>query len=60
MTPEDTFLITSVESKEHRRPLLGTETEHVIALRATAFDVPFTDIKCRLSVKKARFQIEEI
>lgn len=60
MTPEDTFAITSVESREHHRPLLGAETEHLLVLRATAFDAPFTDIKCRLSIKNARFQVEEV
>jgi hypothetical protein len=61
MKPEDTFVINSVESRDHHKPLLGTETKHIVILRATAFDAPYSDIKCRLWVdKKGRFQIEEI
>jgi hypothetical protein len=61
MTPEDTFLVNSVEARDHRKPLLGTETEHMFVIRATAFDVPFNDLKCRLGVNKSgRFQIEKI
>jgi hypothetical protein len=60
MTPEDTFVINSVETREHHKPLLGTETRHVLVIRATAFDVPFNDIKCQLWVDNGRFQIEKI
>jgi hypothetical protein len=61
MKSEDTFLIDSVESRSHHKPLLGTDTEHVLLLRATAFDAPFSDIKCRVWVdKNGRFRIEEI
>lgn len=62
MTPEDTFQIESVPSKQHHQPLLGTENQpHVLSLRATATDVPFCDIKVKLWVdENGRFQIEKI
>jgi len=61
MTPEDTFKIESVETREHRAPLLGTENQpHVLALRATAPGVPFCDMKCKLWVDEhGRFRIEK-
>jgi hypothetical protein len=61
MTPEDTFKIESLPG-DHRQPLLGTENQpHVLTLRATASDVPFCDMRCKLWVDdQGRFQIEEI
>jgi hypothetical protein len=61
MTPEDTFKIESLPN-DHRQPLLGKENQpHILTLRATASDVPFCDLKCKLWIDDhCKFQIEEI
>ena len=60
MTPEDTFVLATVESKEHHKPLLGTDTLYTLTIRAMALDVPYRELKCKLCVnEKRRFQIEK-
>jgi hypothetical protein len=50
-----------IETLNEHRPLLGIETEHYATVRATAADVPFCEIRCKLWVDAAgRFQIEKV